>query len=590
MKKSLCFVLSLTLVIGILYSFPISVYAASSGTLTDTISYELSDDGVLTISGTGDMPDYTTTVFGTKSPFYKSTEIKEVIITEGITRIGSGTFRNCSNLTCFTIPEGMTSIGDMAFDKCTSVNKIYWNSDSFEDFSSEPDIFKNIGTKGEELELVFGDSVTKIPANLCKGFGSSTVTISSNNITSVVIPDSVTSIGEGAFSGSRYLTSVTIPDSVTEIPEYSFSYCSELVSVTLPKSLTKLAPEAFMYCNALEYVFFDGDEEAWATLTDYGVDEIPGGLSAFFPIFEAAIHYNATYHNYTSFDIEEEPTCLEKGLKRGYCEYCDFTETFEMEIADHRYDTYTQDPTCYEKGYTEYYCRDCGYSYCDELDVLPHEFIDDECWMCGEQKYYYQEWDGGIILNSCYSEEIPETINGLPVVEIGSYAFCANPYITYVTIPDSVKYIGFAAFADCPNLKHVEFGEGIEYVEEDAFYGCSSLEYVKFSETNIDDISKYISFYSPTVTVTSSSESNYVGTGDVITVDDGYFKMEFTCIVKNDANGDSACDVIDCTVLERVSSNNQTLDGVYAMAADNNADSRVDINDYQTIVNTALSK
>ena len=65
---------------GILFSFPVSAYAASSGTLTDPISYELSDDGVLIISGTGDMPDYTTTVFGTKSPFYKSTEIKEVII------------------------------------------------------------------------------------------------------------------------------------------------------------------------------------------------------------------------------------------------------------------------------------------------------------------------------------------------------------------------------------------------------------------------------------------------------------------------------------------------------------------------------
>ncbi len=588
MKKSLCFILSLALVIGILSSFPVTAYAASSGTLTDTISYELSDDGVLTISGSGDMPDYTTSLFGTKSPFYKSTEIKEIIIAEGITRIGNGTFRNCSNLTCFTIPEGMTSIGDMAFDKCTSVNKIYWNSDAFEDFSLQPDIFKNIGTKGEELELVFGDSVTRIPENLCSGTGSSVGTTSSNNITSVVIPDSVTSIGEDAFYGSRCLTSVVIPDSVTEIPQNAFSYCSELVSVTLPGTLTDLNGAAFLYCTALEYVFFTGDEEAWAALTDYGADEIPGDTSIFIPILGAAIHYNATYHVYTSFDILEEPSCVETGLKRDYCEYCDFTETLVMDTVDHKYETYAQDPTCYEMGYIEYYCRDCGHYYSEELETLPHEFIDDECWMCGEQKYYYQEWDDGIILETCYSEEIPETINGVPVVEIGMYAFAGNPHITSVTIPDSVTYIGSGAFEYCENLKSVEFGEGIEYVETDAFYGCSSLEHVTFSETNIDDISKYISFYG--ATVTSSSESNYVGTGDVITVDDGYFKMEFTCIVRNDANGDSACDVIDCAVLERVSSNNQTLDGVYAMAADNNADNKVDINDYQTIVNTALSK
>jgi len=588
MKKSLCFILSLALVMGILFSFPVSVYAASSGTLTDTISYELSDDGVLIISGTGDMPDYTTTVFGTKSPFYKSTEIKEVIITEGITRIGSGTFRNCSNLTCFTIPEGMTSIGDMAFDKCTSVNKIYWNSDSFEDFITASNIFTNIGTKGEELELVFGDSVTRIPENLCSGTYSSIGINSSNNITSVVIPDSVTSIGESAFKGSQYLASVIIPDSITEMPRNAFSDCSSLVSVTLPGTLKSLHSEAFLSCTELKYVFFTGDEEAWAALTDYISDDFPGDVSFIITILDAAIHYNATYHNYTSFNIVEEPTCLEKGLKIGYCEYCDFTETFETDTVDHRYETYTQNPTCYEKGYIEYYCPDCHHSYSEELEMLPHEFIDDECRLCGEQKYYYQEMDDGVILETCYSEKIPETINGLPVVEIGRYAFAGNPHITSVTIPDSVTYIGFGAFECCENLKSVEFGEGIEYVETEAFYGCSSLEHVTFSETNIDDISKYISFYG--VTVTSSSESNYVGTGDVITVDDGYFKMEFTCIVKNDANGDSSCDVIDCAVLERVSSNNQTLDGVYAMAADNNADNRVDINDYQTIVNTALSK
>ena len=139
-----------------------------SGSCGENVTWTLTADGTMTISGTGAMTDYT---YDSRSPWYSCrTYIKRVVMQQGVTSIGDHAFWDCSGLTSVTIPDGVTSIGGGAFSGCTS-------------------------------------------------------------LTSVAIPSSVTEIGGSAFSGCTGLTSVTIPDSVTSIDGYAFSGCDSLTDV-----------------------------------------------------------------------------------------------------------------------------------------------------------------------------------------------------------------------------------------------------------------------------------------------------------------------------------------------------------------------
>ena len=105
--------------------------------------------------------------------------------------------------------------------------EINWNAVSVSDFSSGSNVFYNAGTAGDGITVTFGDDVQKIPAYLFYVNSSSY----RPNIVSVMIGNSVTSIGSYAFSGCSGLTSITIPDSVTSIGESAFEGCSGLTEI-----------------------------------------------------------------------------------------------------------------------------------------------------------------------------------------------------------------------------------------------------------------------------------------------------------------------------------------------------------------------
>ena len=167
-----------------------------SGTQTwteDNLTWTLTADGTMTISGSGAMKDYDIV----DSPAtQKKDNVKKVVIQEGITSIGNYAFSVCSNLASIEIPEGVTSIGNYAFYDCSS-------------------------------------------------------------LTSIEIPSSVTSIGNVAFDSCSSLTSITIPDSVTSIGRYAFRNCTGLTSITIPKSVRSIGNDAFSDCTALKEVLLE---------------------------------------------------------------------------------------------------------------------------------------------------------------------------------------------------------------------------------------------------------------------------------------------------------------------------------------------
>ena len=196
--------------------------------------------------------------------------------TRKVTSIGILAFYECSGLTSVTIPNSVTSIGDKAFYDCRGLTSVHisdvaaWCNIKFGSVDSNPLYYAlHLFVDGSEVkDLVIPNSVTSIGNWVfsgCSGLTSITIPNSVTSIgdyafyncsglTSVTIPNSVTSIGWGAFSGCSGLTSVTIPNSVTSIGLSAFYECSGLTSVTIPNSVTSIGYEAFYYCRSLTSV------------------------------------------------------------------------------------------------------------------------------------------------------------------------------------------------------------------------------------------------------------------------------------------------------------------------------------------------
>ena len=160
--------------------------------------------------------------------------IKKIIIGDEVTSINNSAFSGCSGLTSITIPNSVTSIGGSAFYGC------YFTRDAFVNNSALTSD-NNWGARlydGEETSdgLVIVDGVVAKYRPWA---------------TSVIIPESVTSIGGSAFRGCSGLTSVTIPNSVTSIGGYAFRYCSSLTSITIPNSVTSIGVGAIRGCSSL---------------------------------------------------------------------------------------------------------------------------------------------------------------------------------------------------------------------------------------------------------------------------------------------------------------------------------------------------
>ena len=166
-----------------------------------------------------------------------------------VTSIWEFAFSNCSSLTSITIPNSVKSIGGGAFSGCSCLESISVASDN-EIYDSRDD--SNAIIEKSNNTLIAGCKNTIIP-NSVTSIGTGAF-FGCSGLTSITIPNSVTSIGEYAFSECSGLTSVTIGKSVTSIGEYAFCACEGLISVIIPNSVTSIGEYAFGVCSSLKNI------------------------------------------------------------------------------------------------------------------------------------------------------------------------------------------------------------------------------------------------------------------------------------------------------------------------------------------------
>lgn len=196
-----------------------------------------------------------------------------------VTKIGEDALKDNSTITSVTIPASVTEIGSNAFADCTNLTSVHYAGDwsNLTIQSGNPAVQDAANEQLFDFEFILNN--TAVIVNSYNGTAAD-VTIPSrykgkpvtaiNNavfpnsaVTSVTIPDSVTSIPDAAFVNCSQLTNISIPNSVTYIGYSAFSSCTSLKSITLPSSLSTIGNSAFADCPSLMTVTYPGSKKQW---------------------------------------------------------------------------------------------------------------------------------------------------------------------------------------------------------------------------------------------------------------------------------------------------------------------------------------
>ena len=433
-----------------------------SGTCGANVAYTLTDDGTLTLSGTGSMYNYSEiTVNGvwvTEAPWGDAPV--HLVVEEGVTGIGMSAFSGCQNLVSIDLHNSsVTSISYHAFYHCYNLADALF-----------PDTLTSIGSEAFStcrslVSVILPDSVTSIDSDAFRNCASlielklpENLTVLNNNVFAfctsleeVTIPSSVAVITQYAFDGCTGLKSITFQEGLLSIESAAFRDCTSLESVSLPNSLTSIDEIAFRSCQAVFFADLDSNVAKVLSKSRYKFQDprCPKvNLQYMFTEEEA------TGLNVTDAEADLESARLPSGVTRIAGEaFRNCTNLQELFLPD---------------GITQIGAFAFPYSFVpyaeigsDTAKALGKEssnasFHDERC---PELTLVYQYVNDEISHLAVKKIESGQTVVLIPegVTRIENSILRNNADLTEITFPASVTSVGNYAFADCPNLSKATF-------------------------------------------------------------------------------------------------------------------------------------
>lgn len=447
---------------------PAEVASGICGAEGDNLTWVLTDDGMLTISGTGEMDDYFSIYETAPWSRYRS-RITAITVEPGVTTIGENAFYNCSGVKRITLSEGLRKIGTMAFLGCSA-----------------------------QEELVLPETLEEIAG---AGF------MSLGGVKSITIPAATIIIGEEAFSGclveaiwvaaenpnyssdekgvlfnkdktelivcpAGFQGGYVIPDGVKVLHNKSFNLC-DLTSVEIPASVTTIEQYAFHFCDALATVRFLGD-----------APEI--GSQAFTEV-TAEVYYpagNDTWNADTMLDYSGSLTWIPYStgevVTSGWSGATTWTLTSDGVM--------TVSGSGAMKNYPDMTAMP-WYAYRDQIVAV---YIEDGVTSIGNCAFY-----GMPALRSVVMADT--------VTNIGVFAFKNSTALTSAVLSAGLTQLGESAFYGCSSLRAIDIPASLWTVKPYTFKHCTALREVTFHEGNLTKISDG-AFYNTGLTYVSLPE------------------------------------------------------------------------------------
>ena len=482
----------------------------AKGTCGDQLVWSLSKDGVLTISGEGDMiyyedafdgqpwQEYEDSItcirvegtvrsigsfafYGMKNQqvvigdgvasigkyAFSGSAVTEVLIPDSVTTIGEWAFSYCTDLTSVEIGAGVTDIGAQAFYSCGCLKEIRVDEDNA-CYSSDS---RGVLLDKAQTSLICAPGAISGDYSIPEGVVTIEVGAFSecDRMTSLVIPDSMTTIGDWAFTGCANMVRMDMGNGVVTIGDSAFRDCISLTELVIPDSVTTIGEETFSGCNSIVRLEIGSGVtriDSWAMEACPSLKEIffrgaaPSFGKGVFSKVTAEAYYPANNPTWTDDKLQDYGGTITwvpygaAAIASGWSGYTQWV------LTDDGVMTFSGTGNMKNYGYGG------GQPWLDYADQITSVVIGDGVDAIGNGAF--------MNLTALESVTLPET--GL--TRIGEAAFYGCTSLKEIHIPDSIYTVVDYTFKNCTSLENVRLSKELIKVGQGAFENCTSLDYI----------------------------------------------------------------------------------------------------------------